>query len=97
MSSSTVSLNHVSVTYRSGGVSALDDVSCELSPGVTALLGRNGSGKSTLMRLTATLSRKFIGDARVLGADPRQVQSLASVRGRIGYLPQSFTFTPGVT
>lgn len=97
MSSSSVSLTHVSVTYRSGGVTALDDISCELSTGVTALLGRNGSGKSTLMRLAATLSRGFVGEVTVLGADPRRRASLAGVRGRIGYLPQSFTFTPGVT
>lgn len=97
MSSSSVSLTHVSVTYRSGGVTALDDISCELSTGVTALLGRNGSGKSTLMRLAATLSRRFVGEVTVLGADPRRGGSLAGVRGRIGYLPQSFTFTPGVT
>ena len=33
-----------------GQVIGLNDVTCEIGPGVTALLGMNGAGKSTLLR-----------------------------------------------
>jgi ABC-2 type transport system ATP-binding protein len=79
-------------TFRRGTgevVTALDDVSLEIGPGIlTALVGPDGAGKTTLIRLTAGLLRADGGELKVLGvdvaADPQQVQE------RIGYMPQRF-------
>jgi ABC-2 type transport system ATP-binding protein len=46
---SSVALDHVSRWY--GNVVAVNDVSMELTPGVTGLLGPNGAGKTTLLHM----------------------------------------------
>ena len=44
-----IAADHVSKWY--GQVIGLNDVTLEVSPGITGLLGPNGAGKSTLMKL----------------------------------------------
>ncbi|NDE64162.1 MAG: ATP-binding cassette domain-containing protein, partial [Chlamydiae bacterium] len=53
-----------------GNFLGLNDVSLELRPGITALLGSNGSGKSTLMNLIAGQLYPDTGFVRVYGIDP---------------------------
>lgn len=53
-----------------GNFLGLNDVSLELRPGITALLGSNGSGKSTLMNLIAGQLYPDTGSIRVFGIDP---------------------------
>src|SRR5437764_14330734 len=59
--------DHVSKWY--GPVIGVNQVTLELRPGVTGLVGHNGSGKSTLMRLAAGQLRPDLG--RMLGAGVR--------------------------
>ena len=33
-----------------GQIIGVNDVTCQIGPGITALLGMNGAGKSTLLR-----------------------------------------------
>jgi ABC-2 type transport system ATP-binding protein len=55
---------------RYGAVTAVDDLSFEVRPGVvTGFLGPNGSGKSTTMRLFLGLDRATSGRATVNGRD----------------------------
>src|SRR5262245_4961284 len=61
-------LEKVSKWY--GGVIGVNDVSLELGPGITALVGANGAGKSTLLRLAAGQLRADIGEVRVCGISP---------------------------
>jgi len=67
---------------RFGGVTALDDVSFDVSPGsVHALVGENGAGKSTLMNILAGVIRPDAGSLELDGEpvtieSPRQAQSL---------------------
>jgi ABC-2 type transport system ATP-binding protein len=55
-----------------GDTVALAEVSFELTPGVTGLLGHNGAGKSTALALCAGFADPSTGTVRVLGCDPRR-------------------------
>jgi Cu-processing system ATP-binding protein len=82
---------------RYGKLTALDDVSLRVQPGeVLALVGHNGAGKSTMMKLILGLIRPSFGTVRTLGTDPAG-GSGAEVRRRIGFLPESVSFTGAMT
>ncbi len=90
---------HVSnVTRRYGPVAVLDDVSFELSPGITALLGPNGAGKTTLLGLLSTGSVADAGEVTVLGrpADGTLAER-SEIRRRHGFLPPEVRFPSGMT
>ena len=58
-----IRLDHVSRWY--GDVVAVNDISFEVSPGVTGLLGPNGAGKTTLLHMTAGLLAPSAGQVLV--------------------------------
>jgi len=66
----TLTFQGVSKWY--GDTVALAEVSFELEPGVTGLLGHNGAGKSTALALCAGFADPSTGTVRVLGHDPRR-------------------------
>ncbi|HET7235782.1 MAG TPA: ATP-binding cassette domain-containing protein, partial [Actinomycetota bacterium] len=56
------------VTKRFGDITAVDDLSFEVRPGVvTGFLGPNGAGKSTTLRIVLGLVTPDEGSASVLG------------------------------
>jgi ABC-2 type transport system ATP-binding protein len=78
-----------------GGVTALDDLSVELEPGIIGLVGANGAGKSTLLRILLGLLPATSGTASVLGHDVgRQGTTL---RRFVGYMPESDCLPPDST
>jgi ABC-2 type transport system ATP-binding protein len=84
------------LTHRyPGGVTALDDLTLELEPGVIGLVGANGAGKSTLLKILLGLLTPTSGDARVLGMDVR-TEGLR-VRQHLGYLPEHDCLPDDVT
>jgi len=78
-----INLTNVSRWY--GQVIGLNDVTCEIGPGVTALLGMNGAGKSTMMRLITGQLKPTTGDIKVLGLEPFANEELYKV---LGYCPE---------
>jgi ABC-2 type transport system ATP-binding protein len=85
------------VTKRLGGTRALRGVDLRLGTGVTGLLGPNGAGKTTLMRVLATVLAPDAGTVRLLGRDPGDARERASIRRRLGYMPQEPGFQPRFT
>ncbi len=77
-----------------GQVIGLNDVTCSIGPGVTALLGMNGAGKSTMMRLITGQLRTTTGSVKVFGEDPF---SNPSVYRKLGYCPDIDNFYEHMT
>ncbi len=73
---------HVSKWY--GPVIGLNQVTLELRPGITGLVGHNGSGKSTLLRLAAGQLRPDLGQVEVRG----HTAWSAAAKRHIGYCPE---------
>jgi ABC-2 type transport system ATP-binding protein len=71
-----------------GPVIGVNQVTLELRPGITGLVGSNGSGKSTLLRLAAGQVRPDLGTVRVCGHDAWG----AAAKRHVGYCPELDTF-----
>lgn len=80
------SIRAVRLSKWYGRVTALQDVSLHLEPGVWGLLGPNGSGKTTFLRLVAGQMRPSLGDVRVCGLRP--FGNVDALR-RIGLCPEA--------
>ena len=75
------------LTRRFGTLTAVDEVTIEVTPGeVFGLLGPNGAGKTTMIKMLTTLLPPTSGSATVAGHDV--VREARAVRRVIGYVPQ---------
>src|SRR5262249_39121626 len=71
-----------------GPVIGVNQVTLELRPGITGLVGHNGSGKTTLLRLAAGQLRPDLGRVRIAGHDAWT----ARAKLYLGYCPERDTF-----
>src|SRR5262249_46479154 len=71
-----------------GPVLGVNQVTLELRPGITGLVGANGAGKSTLLRLATGQLRPDLGRVRVRGLDAWS----APAKRCIGYCPDVDAF-----
>jgi ABC-2 type transport system ATP-binding protein len=72
------------VTKRFGSVTAVEDLSFEVHPGVvTGFLGPNGAGKSTTLRIVLGLVDPTEGSATVLGMPYRSLPEPARTAGAV--------------
>ena len=76
-----------SVVKRHGSLVAVDDVSIDIRPGVTAIIGPNGAGKSTLLAAVGRLVGTDGGVITVDGLDVTATKSRALAR-RLAILRQ---------
>lgn len=83
-------IENVSKKFRD--MTAVDDVSLQITPGVCGLLGANGAGKTTLMRMIAGIMQPSSGEIRYNGIPIKELKE--SYRDIFGYLPQEFGFYP---
>lgn len=77
-----------------GQVIGLNDVTCSIGAGITALLGQNGAGKSTLIKLVTGQLRPTTGSISVLGQHPFANPPLFT---KIGYCPETDSFYENLT
>ena len=72
------------LTKRYGSVTAVDDVSFAVKPGVvTGFLGPNGAGKSTTMRMILGLDRPTAGTATIAGKQFAELRRPGTVIGAL--------------
>jgi ABC-2 type transport system ATP-binding protein len=64
----TIAVESLSRWY--GNVVAVNEISFEVSPGVTGLLGPNGAGKSTLLHMLSGFLKPSAGTVTMLGRSP---------------------------
>jgi len=82
-----IELTQVSRWY--GEIIGVNDITCSIKPGLTALLGQNGAGKSTLLRLITGQLRPTTGDLQVFGEAPF---ANPNVYQKLGYCPEIDNF-----
>lgn len=80
-----MSLRFEEVTRRYGDVVAINRMTLDVGPGITALVGPNAAGKSTFMRLATGHVKPTRGEVTVFG---EPVWNNPGVLGRIGYVPE---------
>ncbi|MFE3447698.1 ABC transporter ATP-binding protein [Nonomuraea sp. NPDC059194] len=83
------------LTERFPTVTALDQLSITVEPGVTGLVGANGAGKSTLIKILLGLLPPTAGSAQVLGLDV--VTQGPQIRTLVGYMPEHDCLPPDVS
>jgi ABC-type lipoprotein export system ATPase subunit len=99
----SIVLRSVTKTYRRGErrITALQDVSFEMSQGELALLvGPSGSGKTTLLNLIAALDRADCGEIIVGGAEITGLSRSSAALYRneqVGFIFQSYNLLPQLT
>src|SRR5438094_476639 len=71
-----------------GPVIGVNQVTLELRPGITGLVGANGAGKSTLLRLATGQLRPDLGRVSVAGHDAWDWQA----KRHVGYCPDTDVF-----
>jgi ABC-2 type transport system ATP-binding protein len=84
------------LTRRFGAsITALDELTMAVGPGVTGLVGANGAGKSTLIKILLGLLPPTSGKASVLGLDTTKAGE--RIRALTGYMPEHDCLPPDVT
>ena len=77
-----------------GNVVAVNEISFEVSPGVTGLLGPNGAGKSTLLHMLSGFLKPSAGTVTVLGESPWRNPGLYR---QLGLVPERESVYGGLT
>lgn len=88
-----LTMEHLTKQFKD--MTAVNDVSLQITPGVWGLLGANGAGKTTLMRMIAGIMKPTAGQIRYDGIPIHELKE--SYRDVFGYLPQEFGFYPEFT
>ncbi len=89
---SLLSVENLTKQYKD--VVALNDVSFDISDGITGILGENGAGKSTAIKIVLGLLEPTSGTAKILG---ELASENITVRSRLGYMPEHDSLPSNVT
>ena len=86
-------LTYQHATKFYGPVIGINDVSCRIGPGITALFGSNGAGKSTMMKLASGQLRPSLGSVQIGEVDAWST----AAKNHFGYCPDLNSFYEEMT
>ena len=87
-------ISAAAVTKSWGTNVVLNNVTVDVLPGITGLLGSNGAGKTTFLGMALGLHQPDSGSLQVLGEDPALAGPM--LRQRIGYSPEHHDLPPDI-
>src|SRR6266700_77398 len=90
---SAISLRKISYTYPENQKTALMDISCDFTPGLTAIVGTNGAGKSTLVKLLTGLVPPTTGSLHAMLATGKEVPLSTCAKAILFQDPSHFHFS----
>lgn len=91
-----IEIKNLKKTYKSTGVTAVNDLTLSISPGsIYGLLGPNGAGKSTLIKCLVGIIKFEEGSIIVDGVNFQNDPTL--VKEKIGFVPDEQTFYDNMT
>jgi ABC-type multidrug transport system ATPase subunit len=91
-----VSVKNIVMTYDSGKVKAVNNVSFDVEHGeLFGLIGPDGAGKTSIFRILTTLLIADKGEATVGGLDV--VKDYRAIRNKVGYMPGRFSLYQDLT
>lgn len=94
----TIVLVAKNITKKFSGVSALDDISLELYPGmVNAIIGENGAGKSTLMKIFSGVHTEYDGEIVLDGKRVNFSSTKEAEAAGIAIIHQELNLVPHLT
>lgn len=76
-----------------GPVIGINDITCCVGPGITALFGSNGAGKSTMLKLASGQLRPSLGEVRI----GEHLAFSSEAKRNFGYSPDSNSFYERMT
>src|SRR6478735_4087126 len=92
----SVSVENIILTYDSGKVKAVNDVSFHVERGeLFGLIGPDGAGKTSIFRILTTVLLPDKGTAAVAGLDI--VKDYRAIRNKVGYMPGKFSLYHDLT
>lgn len=89
-----LSIQNITKSYYKTNI-ILNNVTLNITAGITGLIGPNGAGKTTLMKIITTLLKPSSGKVLWKGVDMSKDPD--SLRNVLGYLPQDFGVYPNLT
>ncbi len=93
-----IEIKHLTKRFNNGGITALDDVSCQIeSNKITGFIGPDGAGKTTLLRVLAGILTPNSGEV-IIGDKPLDIYtrrnsdflSIHELQKMTSYMPQKF-------
>ncbi|HEV2458885.1 MAG TPA: ABC transporter ATP-binding protein, partial [Ktedonobacterales bacterium] len=88
-----IRLREVSYVYPENAKLALSSVSCELTPGLTAVVGTTGAGKTTLVKLLSGLVTPTSGALWAVSADGEEIPLATCTKAVLFQDPSHFHFS----
>lgn len=93
MSTSILTANHISKTFRAGGSPVIRDISLSIDRGrFITIMGKSGCGKSTLLYILSTLDTVYEGELDIMGERVTGLPEKALAKFRNAHLGFVFQF-----